>query len=349
MGLSLSDTIRAHVTARRPIVPLVTVLAALACVTACQSAEDGASNAAFGGSSLRIIVGYRPGGPYDLHARILAKYLGGHLPGHPDVIVENMPGAAGALAIRHLSTATKADGLTIGLLSESSAADLVESNVLGGFDILGSPGPPPQIVLFSGRSGITSVEAWRHASKPPRFGSSGSPTPPYVAPLVAAAALGLPIQMVAGYANSADVRLAFDVGEIDAVCMSIDAYQTSFQSADVRAVLRFSAAPIPGLDAPDAMSIAGDARARELLETGIYMMAPMVRFYVVPRGTPAARVASLREALEKTWVDPGFLTDARAARLSIDPVTAGVLEQTLAMLGQRPAAIRELRSILQPH
>ena len=79
------------------------------------------------------------------------------------------------------------------------------------------------------------------------------------------------------------------------------------------------------------------------------MMAPLVRFYVVPRGTPAARLGLLREALEKTWIHPDFLTDAHAAGLSIDPVTAGALEQTVATLGQRPATIRELRSILQPH
>jgi tripartite-type tricarboxylate transporter receptor subunit TctC len=221
--------------------------------------------------------------------------------------------------------------------------------VLGAFDILGSPGPPPQFVLFSGRSGITTVEAWRHATKPPRFGSGGPPAPPYVVPLIAAAALGLPIQMVSGYPNSADVRLALDGGEVDAVAVSLDAYHTSFQSADVRAVLRFSATPIPGLEAPDALSIAGDARARELLETGIYMLAPMVRFYVVPRGTPAARVALLREALEKTWLDPHFLSDARAAGLTIDPVTAAALEQTAATLAARPATIKDLRSILQPH
>ena len=259
-----------------------------------------------------------------------------------------MPGASGALAVRYLAQ-TKADGLTIGLLSQTSAADLIDSNVLGDFDILGSPGPPPQLVLFSRRSGITTVEDWRHAPRPPRFGSSGPPTPPYVEPLIAAAALGLPIQMVQGYTNSADVRLAIDGGEVDAVCVSLDAYHTAYRGADVRAVLRFSAAPIPGHDAPDAMSIAGDARARELLETGIYMMAPMVRFYVVPRGTPAARVALLREALAKTWVDQRFLTEARAAGFSIDPVTAGALEQTVATLGARPATIRDLRLILQPH
>jgi tripartite-type tricarboxylate transporter receptor subunit TctC len=340
---------RPYVTARRAIVPLVTALASLACAAACNSAQGDPSDTTGGGSKLRIIVGFRVGGPYDLHARILAKHLGSYLPGHPDIIVENMPGASGRMAVKHLATLTKKDGLTIGLLSHTSAADLVESNLLGDFDILGSPGPPPQLVLFSARSGITTVDAWRRAPKPPRFGSNGPPTPPYVEPLIAAAALGLPIQMVPGYANSADVRLAIEVGEVDAVSVSLDAYHTAYRAADVRAVLRFSAAPIPGFDAPDAMSIAPDARARELLETGIYMMAPMVRFYVVPRGTPAARVASLREALEKTWVDPRFLADARAAGLSIDPVTAFALEQTVATLAARPATLRDLRSILQPH
>ena len=332
----------------RAIVPLVTVFAALSCATACHSAQDGASSTTSGGSTLRILVGFQTGGPYDVHARVLARHLGRHLPEHPDVIVENMPGASGAIATRHLATQTKADGLTIGLLSQIGAAEVVESNVLGSFEILGSPGPTPQIVLFSGRTGITTDEAWRRAPKPPRFGSNSTPTPPYVTPLVAAAALGLPIQMVSGYGSFADVRLAFESGEIDAVGLSLDSYHTQFQASDARAVLRISAAPIREFDVPDAMSIA-DARGRELLETGLYLMAPLVRFYAVPRGAPADRVASLREALAKTWVDPQFLTDARAAQLYIDPVTPDALEKTLATLSTRPATIRDLRSILKPH
>ena len=334
--------------ARRAIIPLVTLLAALASIAACNSIEGGASSTSFGGSKLRILVGFQTGGPYDVHARVLARHLGRHLPGHPDVIIENMPGASGAIATRHLATKTTADGLTIGLLSQIGAAELVESNVLGSFEILGSPGPTPQVVLFSGRSGITSVEAWRRAPRPPRFGSNSTPTPPYVTPLVTAAALGLPIQMVSGYGSFADVRLAFETGEIDAVGVSLDAYHTQFQTADVRAVLRISTAPIREFDVPDAMSIS-DAHGRELLETGLYLMAPMVRFYAVPRGTPADRVASLREALAKTWADPQFLTDARASLLFIDPVSPDALEKTVATLSTRPATMRDLRSILKPH
>jgi tripartite-type tricarboxylate transporter receptor subunit TctC len=334
------------VKSRRVIVPLVTALAAVACVAACQSAEGGAGSS-FGESKLRIIVGFSPGGPYDTHARVLARHLGRHLPGRPDVIVENMPGASGAISIKHLATKTKADGLTIGLLSQIGAAELIESKVLSSFEILGSPGPNAQVVLFSARSGITTVEAWRRAPKPPRFGSNSTPTPPYVTPLVAAAALGLPIQMVSGYATFAEVRLALEAGEIDAVALSLDAYHTQFPTGDVRAVLRISTAPIREFDVPDAMSIA-DARGRELLETGLYLMAPLVRFYAAPRGTPPARLALLREAMERTWADPQFLADARAAKLSINPVTAGALEQTVATLAARSSTIRDLHSILQP-
>ena len=346
MGRGSFDTIRADLTARRSIVPLATVLSVLVCAAACHSTEGGASSTASGGSTLRIIVGFNAGGPYDTHARVLARHLGRHLPGHPDVIVENMPGASGAIATRHLVTETRADGLTIGLLSQIGAAELVESNVLGPFEILGSPGPTPQVVLFSGRSGIATVEDWRRAPSPPRFGSNSTPTPPYVTPMVTAAALGLPIQMVSGYASFAEVRLAFETGEIDAVGLSLDSYHTQFQGADARAVLRISAAPIREFDVPDAMSIA-DARGRELLETGLYLMAPLVRVYVVPRGAPADRVASLREALAKTWTDPQFLTDARAVQLFIDPVTSDALEKTVATLSTRPATIRDLRSILK--
>ena len=347
MGRGSFDTIRADLTACRSIVPIVTVLSVLVGAAACNSTEGGASSSVSGGSTLRILVGFQTGGPYDVHARVLGRHLGRHLPGHPDVIIENMPGASGAIATRHLAIETRADGLTIGLLSQIGAAELVESNVLGSFEILGSPGPTPQVVLFSGRSGITTVEAWRRAPRPPRFGSNSTPTPPYVTPLVAAAALGLPIQMVSGYASFAEVRLAFETGEIDAVGLSLDSYHTQFQAADVRAVLRISAAPIREFDVPDAMSIA-DARGRELLETGLYLMAPLVRLYVVPRGTSADRVASLREALAKTWADPQFLADARAAQLFIDPVTPDAVEKAVATLSTRPATIRDLRSILKP-
>ena len=333
---------------RPATVLLLAALAVPAGGLACRTGDRGAAPFSYAGATLRIIVGHRVGGPYDVHARLLARYLGKHVPGHPDVIVENMPGASGAIARKFLATQTRADGLTIGLLTEVNASDLIESDLLGHFDLIGGPGPPPQIVLFSRRSGIADVDTWRRARERPRFGANGTTAPPYVAPLVASAALALPMQMVTGYASTAETRLALDSGEIDAVSVSMDAYETAFQSADVRPVLRFSAQPIPKLDAPDAMTLASDDRARELLETGIYLMAPMVRFYVTPRGVPADRLALLRESLMAAFADPELLAAARTAGLTVDPTSAGQLQTIVTTITSRPAVIGRLRSILKP-
>lgn len=334
--------------ASRASIGVVLAVLALGSGVACRRSGDVTPLSTYAGLTLRIIVGYRAGGPYDVHARLVAKHIGRHLPGQPDVIVENMPGASGALAVRHLADRAEADGLTIGLLSETSAADLVTADVFGRFDALGSPGAPAQLVFFNRQSGITSVDEWRRASRPVRFASSGPPTPPFVTPLVAAAALGLPIKMVAGYRNSAEQRLAFESGEVDAMSLSIDAVHTSYPMRDARAVLRFSTTPVPGFDAPDAMALASDARARDLLDTGVYLMAPLVRFYAVRRGVPPVRLALLREALAETWRDREYITEAQALGLTVDPLTADDLSRTVAQVTARSATVAELGALLKP-
>ena len=95
---------------------------------------------------------------------------------------------------KYLANIAKPDGLTIGLIAETSAANAVGADLLGRFQLLGSPGAPPQVVVFSGRSSITTVEEWRRASRPQRFGSAGPLSPTQIVPVIAGAALGLPVR-----------------------------------------------------------------------------------------------------------------------------------------------------------
>ncbi len=195
------------------------VLAMLACV-GCQTTRREGVTSTFAGETLKIVVGFSQGGPYDVHARLLAAHLGRYLPGEPAVVVENMQGAGGALAARHLANVVKPDGLTIGLLTETDIAETVDSNLLGRIALLGSPSSSAQVVVFSKKSGITSIDDWRRVTSPPRFASTGPRTPMYVAPIVASRALGLPVRMVTGYGTSAEARLALETGEADAVCLT---------------------------------------------------------------------------------------------------------------------------------
>jgi tripartite-type tricarboxylate transporter receptor subunit TctC len=319
------------------------------CAASCRTTGDTPGQATFAGETVRIIVAFHAGGMFDLHGRLAAAHLGKHLPGHPAVVVENMGGAGGSIGANHLAAQTKADGLTIGLLSQISASEARASAVLDRFELLGSPGAPPVIMLFSARSGITSVDAWRRMPRPARFGSSSAFSSTYIGPLITGEALGLPVQVITGYSGLAEGHLAFESGEVDAMSLTTDAYNLSYRSSQgATAVLRFSASPIPEFDAPDAMTLAAGARARALLETGVYAMMPMVRYYAAPRGVPAARLAALRQGLEQTWVDPEFLAEAKAAGLSISSVPAGELERLLRAAFAQPDILSELERILRP-
>src|SRR4029453_7905535 len=137
--------------------------AALAGLSACGANGDSALPQPFQGATVRIVVGFAPGGTYDLQARLLAGHLGGHLPGHPRVGVENMPGSGGALAANYIAHAAPGDGFTIGLLVEVSAPALATGNLLNDVHILGSPAATVPVIVFSKRSGIATLEdggAW---------------------------------------------------------------------------------------------------------------------------------------------------------------------------------------------
>ena len=64
------------------------------------------------GKTIRIIVGTAPGGGYDTYTRLLARHFSKHIPGTPNVIVDNMPGAGGLLSANYMYRVAKADGLT---------------------------------------------------------------------------------------------------------------------------------------------------------------------------------------------------------------------------------------------
>jgi tripartite-type tricarboxylate transporter receptor subunit TctC len=263
------------------------------------------------------------------------------------VIVENMPGAGGKVAANHLVHVVRPDGLTIAHLGESNAADAVDSDLLARLHILVSPAPLTPLMLFSARSGIASVDDWRRARRAPRIASSGPAAASYVVPRLVARALGLPVEMVSGYSGSAEMRLALESGEVDGVCLSFDTFRTAFSaSASLRPVLRFSRDPLPGIDAPDAMSLATDDTARALLETGVYAMSGLERFYAAPRDVPAPRISVLREGLMRTLADPQFLAAAAAAGLTVRPLTAGDLEERLRLIATRREILAVVRSIV---
>ena len=317
-------------------------------LAACHPSAPVGSSLSFTGATIRIIVGFAPGGTYDLHARLVAGHLGHYLPGQPTVLVENMTGAGGALASNYLATAAAPDGLTIGLIAETNAAEVAASKLLDRLALLGSPAASTPLMVFSKRSRITSIDDWRRAPAPLRIASSGRRATTFVVPRLIASILQLPTRVVSGYSGTAEIRLALDSGEADGVCVTADSVTTLFGSFDaVRVVLRFGSAALPDLSVPDALSLAPDSHARRLLETGVYDMSPLIRVFAAPRAVPGPVLALLRDALARTWSDPQFLDEARKAGLVIAPVSAEKVEETARKVSMAADALPELDKILR--
>src|SRR5262249_22434807 len=127
----------------------------------------------FKGQILRIIVGRSAGGTYDLYARAIAPSFGRHVPGQPTVVVENMPGAGGLLALKYLAHKVRPDGLTIGQVGLPGSVSQVTDDRdaqedAARFHALGSPSDDVPVCLFSRASGI-DLTAWQRSRSAPRL------------------------------------------------------------------------------------------------------------------------------------------------------------------------------------
>jgi tripartite-type tricarboxylate transporter receptor subunit TctC len=180
------------------------------------------------GKTITMIVGFAPGGGVDTQARTIARHLVRFIPGQPGVIVQNMEGAAGALATNFLNQRVAPDGLTI---STPGRSWFVEGIVRGpgiGFDptrftYIGSAGGSNSVAYVRAATGIKTLDDLRSSRQTVTFGSLASTTATAMVPLMLAG-LGMPVRVVVGYVSTARVLVALEQGEIDAVFTVADSF-----------------------------------------------------------------------------------------------------------------------------
>lgn len=313
----------------------------------------------FKGKIARIIVGFGPGGGFDIYARLIARHMGRHIPGNPTMIVENMPGAAGLVAANHLFKVAKPDGLTMA----NFTGGLLMGQILGRpgtdfdavkFEYVGVPIQDTWVCLLTKASGITSMEKWNASKTVVKVGGLGPGTALDDIPKVLKATLGLPIRLVAGYKSVADIRLAVEGGELDGACgTSWEAAKTVWKkgidSGDLVLILQSGAQPHPDLPkVPLAIDFAKTEEARQLIQVAIIDASRMYRLYVLPPGTPKERVQILRRAFMDMLKDPEFLEDAKKSRQDVDPVAGEEVERIVARLFRlTPAMVTKLSEVLK--
>ena len=308
------------------------------------------------GKNIRIIVATSAGGGFDAYARMIARHLGKHIPGNPSIVVENMPGAGHLIGANNVYKVAKPDGLTMGhfqgglFLEQLLGRPGIEFEALK-YEFIGAPLQDNRACAFTKASGITSVEKWKAAKTPVKLGGIGGGAPDDIARMLKAT-LGLPIQLVAGYKGTTEIRLAAESGELAGGCWTWDSIRATWtkavESGDTVVVLQILSKPHPELpNVPLAINLAKTEEARRLIKVGIQDPSDYYRPYVMPPGTPKDRVRIMRKAFQETLNDSELLAEAKKAKLDIEPVTGEELEKTVGDLFKlNPSLVSKLKEIL---
>jgi tripartite-type tricarboxylate transporter receptor subunit TctC len=284
------------------------------------SAQDGF----YKGKTLRVIVGASAGGGYDTYTRTIARHMGKHIPGNPVLVVENMPGAGFLISANYMYKVAKPDGLTIGhfigglFLQQLLGKPGVEFDSRK-FEFIGVPGQDNYMLGIAKSTGITTVEQLLASKTPIKLGGVGAGSATDDIPKVLAATMNFPLQLVSGYKGTADVRLAFDSGEVQGVCNSWESFKATWSkelsSGDIVMILQTTAKPHPDLPkVPLVINYAKTEEAQKFVKAIIHSVGPTARPYVLPPGTPKDRMQILRKAFMDTMKDPEFLVDPARKR-----------------------------------
>ncbi|MDH3444365.1 MAG: tripartite tricarboxylate transporter substrate-binding protein [Deltaproteobacteria bacterium] len=311
------------------------------------------------GKTVRLIVGAAPGGGFDTYSRVISRHMGKHVPGNPTFVVDNMPGAGHLIAANHLFKVAKPDGLTMGnfigglFLQQALGRAGIEFDS-GKFEFIGVPVKDSTTCALTKASGITNMEQWFAAKTPIKVGGNAPGSATYDNPKILQVALGLPVQVVAGYKGTAEARLAVDSGELGGICgwawESLKATWTQrLASGDALVVLQTVPKPHSELpNVPLAINYEKTPEARELINVGIHDLNAVLRAYVLPPGTPKDRVGMIRKAFMDTLKDPEFLAEAHKSKLDVDPVTGDELESTVkSFFKVNPVTLAKLKEILK--
>lgn len=300
------------------------------------------------GKTLKVVTGGSAGGGYDAQTRMLAGYLGRHIPGNPTVIVQNMPAGSGIASINHTYSVAAKDGTEIGqfnrdgmlakLLGHEQAAFKLEE-----FNWLGSPASYSDnawVVLIRSALPQKNLEDVRKAEKPLIFGNVRSVLIP-----VFREALGANIQILSGY-EGRQMDLAIDRGEVDGIgtgYRNILREQPHWIKEDkVRFLVQFgSPKRLPAIpDVPTAMESArtDDDRALvEFCELSLNLGFP----FAAPPGVPADRVAILRRAFDAAVADPDYIAAANKANIETTPRGGEALAAAVLRAAKTPAPLIE--------
>ena len=298
----------------------------------------------FQGKTVTIIVGTGAGDLYDLYARGIALFMGKHLPGNPNIIVQNMPGAGHMIAANYVYNVAKPDGLTLGAIN----AGLYFEQLIGRAEVkfdwtkynwIGNATKSPQVLYMRADAPFKSIEDVRTAKEPPKCGTTGMSNMGYFVPKLLEETVSAKFNVISGYQGGNEIDLGVERGEIQCRSLSTEAYfsrepfLTWRKNGFTRELAQGGRVRIEKLTSvPTIYELMDKYKTPESgrrLATALLASGEFHRPYMAPPKMRPEVVKMLRDAFNKTMKDPDFIAEAKKKRLDLDPTT-GEEVQTLA-------------------
>jgi tripartite-type tricarboxylate transporter receptor subunit TctC len=337
---------------------------ALACGLALHAAATRADPAAdfYKDKTLTILVGFGAGGGYDTTTRILANHFGKHIPGHPTVVVQNMPGAGSMKVAINIFQVAPKDGSVLGVFASSTALEPLFGNKQATYD------PREYEWIGSLHRDIASCGVWKGAGQNIRslpdllkakqtvtFGSTAPTAITSQHALFLKHMFGANLKVIYGYKGTRDVSLAMMRGEINGSCGMFEssvrgAFAQNVESGDFKIIVQFGRdrkVPYFG-DATQMYTLLKSDDDKKLADV-IFRSTELARPLAAPPGTPAGRVATLRKALMETMRDPEMIADGKRLSIDFDPIPGEDVGQMFAdFYATPPALVEKARLYTQP-
>ena len=315
------------------------------------------------GKTITVYAGTTPGALYDQWSRILAVHMAKYIPGKPEMIVQNMPGAGHKIAANYVYNKTKPDGLSlIGSIVPSLYFDqLIGRKEVqydwGKFVWIGSPVQGEQQMYMRADTPYKTIEDVRNAKEPPRCGATGTSDSAYYLPKLFEETLATKFQLVQGYPGGPEIDLAVERGEIHCRAFTLEAflsrepYHTWRKKGFVRNIIqtgRKRDAKLP--ETPTIWELMDRYKTAEnsrRLASVILAAGALGRPMLATPGVPPDRVKILRDAFNATIKDSEFLADLDKRQFDLDPVSGEELEKIVKdALNQTPETIAKMKKLL---
>lgn len=315
----------------------------------------------YAGKQISVNIGFSAGGGFDTYARAVSRHIGRHIPGNPTLVPRQMPGGGSFRAAQFMYAAAPQDGTHLATFGQSIPLQQALRDPNAKFDVrefswIGNPIRGVSAVGFWSTSGArTMADLMKREFT---VGATGhNVTMQY--PLALREIFGARLRIILGYPGSTDIGLAMERGELDGMGQfswsTLKATRQDWLDAKkVNLVVQIGPRKEPaiseymGYDVPLLTDLAtndDDRAVLELLSSGEGIGRPLL----TTPNVPAARVAALRAAFDKTMKDPDFLAEAKKIGILIDPVSGVELQKLVArVLSASPEVVERLRKITQP-